>query len=62
MSPVQASHDVLLLHLELSTHASLLFYAGQFARLNFGVLPPRIYSMASQPDDPYLEFDIRIVL
>ena len=35
------------------------FRAGQYAKLGFGALPPRDYSMASRPDDPLLEFHIR---
>lgn len=59
---VQASHDMLVLQLELPSHLNLHFHADEFAKINFGVLPLRIYSMASQPGDRYLESHICIVL
>jgi len=39
----------------------LLFAAGQFARLKFGKLPARPYSMANRPDEEALVFDIKLV-
>jgi CDP-4-dehydro-6-deoxyglucose reductase/ferredoxin-NAD(P)+ reductase (naphthalene dioxygenase ferredoxin-specific) len=39
--------------------AAMPFFAGQFARLRFGNLPPRSYSMANLPGDRHLEFFIR---
>ena len=39
----------------------LMFAAGQFARLKFGKLPARPYSMANRPDEEALVFDIKLV-
>lgn len=39
----------------------LRFAAGQFARLAFGKLPARPYSMANRPDEDALVFDMRLV-
>ena len=39
----------------------LQFAAGQFARLKFGDLPARAYSMASTPGEEALEFHIRMI-
>lgn len=39
----------------------LNFAAGQFARLGFGDIEPRSYSMANRPDDPVLEFHVRLL-
>jgi len=39
----------------------LQFAAGQLARLKFGKLPARPYSMANRPDEEALVFDIRLV-
>jgi NAD(P)H-flavin reductase/ferredoxin len=39
----------------------LEFAAGQFARLRFGNLPARAYSMASAPGEEALEFHIRLI-
>src|SRR3546814_6591529 len=41
--------------------SSDLFAAGQFARLTFGGLPARAYSMASMPGEEVLEFHIRLI-
>lgn len=40
---------------------TLQFAAGQFARLRFGNLPARAYSMANTPGDEALEFHIRLI-
>jgi naphthalene 1,2-dioxygenase ferredoxin reductase component len=37
------------------------FRPGQFAKLSFGRLPPRSYSMATQPRQRRLEFHIRVL-
>jgi len=39
----------------------LKFAAGQFAKLRFGDLPARCYSMANRPDEEALEFHIRLL-
>jgi NAD(P)H-flavin reductase/ferredoxin len=39
----------------------LRFAAGQYARLGFGQLPLRAYSMANRPDEDVLEFHVRLV-
>jgi CDP-4-dehydro-6-deoxyglucose reductase/ferredoxin-NAD(P)+ reductase (naphthalene dioxygenase ferredoxin-specific) len=55
-----ATYDTKRLLLEVDG-APLAFAAGQFARLCFGRLPARSYSMANHPDEPVLEFHIRRV-
>jgi CDP-4-dehydro-6-deoxyglucose reductase/ferredoxin-NAD(P)+ reductase (naphthalene dioxygenase ferredoxin-specific) len=55
----QATHDIRIIH--LAAPAPFAFRAGQYAKLGFGTLPPRDYSMASRPDEPELEFHIRDV-
>src|SRR5262245_41855617 len=57
----QATHDILILHLEPPADARFDFRAGQYARLGFANLPMRDYSMANRPDAQLLEFDIRDV-
>lgn len=47
--------------LRVETESRLPFAAGQYARLRFGRLPARPYSMANRPDEPVLEFHVRIV-
>ena len=54
-------HDVVLLKLVLPDHVAFAFRAGQFAKLRFGKLPTRSYSMANQPGERVLEFHIRVV-
>ncbi len=39
---------------------SLRFEAGQYVRLWFGALPARDYSLGNRPDQPSLEFHIRV--
>ncbi len=55
-----ASHDVVLLTVQLRPDQSFPFRAGQFAKLRFGQLPARSYSMASQPGESELVFHIRL--
>lgn len=55
-----ASHDVVLLTVRLRDDQAFPFRAGQFAKLRFGQLPARSYSMASQPGDPELVFHVRV--
>ena len=56
-----AAHDVIVLRLAPTGGQKLAFHAGQFAKLRFGKLPVRSYSMASQPSDTDLEFHVRLV-
>ena len=56
----QVTHDVVLLTVKLRPEQAFPFRAGQFAKLRFGRLPARSFSMASQPGEPELEFHIRI--
>jgi NAD(P)H-flavin reductase/ferredoxin len=53
--------DVMLLALQLADDAVFDFRPGQFAKLGFGRLPPRSYSMATQPRQRRLEFHIRVL-
>lgn len=55
------AHDVVMLALALPDGTSFPFRPGQFAKLRFGNLPTRSYSMASQPGERELEFHIRMV-
>lgn len=55
-----ASHDVVLLTVRLRPDQAFPFRAGQFAKLRFGRLPARSYSMASQPGEHELVFHIRV--
>jgi len=56
-----ATHDVRVLRLAAEGGVPFPFKAGQYARLGFGDLPMRDYSMASRPDEALLEFHIRNV-
>jgi CDP-4-dehydro-6-deoxyglucose reductase/ferredoxin-NAD(P)+ reductase (naphthalene dioxygenase ferredoxin-specific) len=58
---MRATDDIRVLRLAPPTGARFDFHAGQYAKLGFGMLPPRDYSMASAPDEPLLEFHIRDV-
>lgn len=53
------THDVRVVRLE--PPSPIAFSAGQYARLTFGEVPPRSYSMANRPSEPVLEFHIRLV-
>ena len=55
----KVAQDVFVLQLDVGGEAPFRFRAGQYARLSFGDLPPRDYSIGSRPDDPLLEFYIR---
>jgi naphthalene 1,2-dioxygenase ferredoxin reductase component len=59
------AHDVMVLRMGIiknRVQAKIFhFYPGQFAKLFFGQLPARSYSMASQPEDEVVEFHIRQV-
>lgn len=54
------ARDVILLTVNLRPEQAFPFHAGQFAKLRFGRLPARSFSMASQPGQHELEFHIRI--
>src|SRR4051812_33576179 len=59
----QATHDIRIVRLEILSGGPFTFSAGQYARVTFGALAPRDYSMANRPDAPgeagALEFHIR---
>jgi NAD(P)H-flavin reductase len=57
----QATDDIRILRLAPPAGARFDFRAGQYAKLGFGRLPLRDYSMACAPDEPLLEFHIRDV-
>lgn len=54
-----ATHDIRIVRLGIESGGPFTFSAGQYARLTFGDLPPRDYSMASRPGDEGLEFHVR---
>lgn len=56
-----ATHDIKRIQLVTDGPDSLVFSAGQYARLTFPGAPPRDYSMANGPDERALEFHIRRV-
>src|ERR1043166_4314850 len=51
---VRATHDIIIVRLEVLAGGPFLFSAGQYASVSFGDLPPRDYSMANHPDEPLL--------
>ncbi len=55
------THDIKRIRLEIVEGSPLVFSAGQYASLEFPGLPPRDYSMANRPDQPVLEFHIRLL-
>ena len=55
-----ATHDIKRIMVE-PLGSAFEFLPGQFARLRFGTLPERDYSMASLPGETPLEFHIRLV-
>jgi CDP-4-dehydro-6-deoxyglucose reductase/ferredoxin-NAD(P)+ reductase (naphthalene dioxygenase ferredoxin-specific) len=55
----RATHDVAIISIRLERGAAFQFSAGQFATVDFGVVPPRDYSMACRPDDDLLRFHVR---
>lgn len=56
----EATHDIRIVRLSLPDGA-IEFTPGQFMELTFEGLPPRDYSIASQPGDGFIEFHIRLV-
>lgn len=55
------THDIRRVRLEILAGGPYTFSAGQYASVQFAGLPPRDYSMANRPDEPVLEFHIRLV-
>ena len=55
------THDIKCVRLKVLDGGPYDFTAGQYARIEFPGLPPRDYSMANRPDEPGLEFHIRLV-
>ena len=58
---VEATHDIRIVRMEAASGGPFEFLAGQYAGLSFGDLPPRDFSMANRPDEPTLEFHIRLM-
>ncbi|MFZ5783082.1 MAG: 2Fe-2S iron-sulfur cluster-binding protein [Pseudomonadota bacterium] len=56
----RATHDIVRIRLEIAAGGPFAFSAGQFASVTFEGCPPRDYSMANVPDDPILEFHVRL--
>jgi CDP-4-dehydro-6-deoxyglucose reductase/ferredoxin-NAD(P)+ reductase (naphthalene dioxygenase ferredoxin-specific) len=56
-----ATHDIRVIRLDVLSGGPFDFSAGQYAKLEFPGLPPRDYSMANRPDEPILEFHIRLL-
>jgi len=57
----QATHDIKIVRLKILSGGPYDFSAGQFGSATFVDLPPRDFSMASQPGADELEFHIRLV-
>ncbi len=57
------THDILRLRLEIAAGGPFAFSAGQYAQLELPVAPgiSRDYSMANRPDQPLLEFHVRVM-
>jgi CDP-4-dehydro-6-deoxyglucose reductase/ferredoxin-NAD(P)+ reductase (naphthalene dioxygenase ferredoxin-specific) len=57
------THDILRLRLEIFAGGPFAFSAGQYAQLELPVAPgiSRDYSMANRPDQPLLEFHVRVM-
>jgi ferredoxin-NAD(P)+ reductase (naphthalene dioxygenase ferredoxin-specific) len=57
------THDILRLRLEIASGGPFTFSAGQYAQLEFPMVPGvvRDYSMASRPDETLLEFHVRVM-
>jgi CDP-4-dehydro-6-deoxyglucose reductase/ferredoxin-NAD(P)+ reductase (naphthalene dioxygenase ferredoxin-specific) len=54
-----ATADIRILRLAPPANTRFDFRPGQYAKLRFGRLPPRDYSMANRPGAPLVEFHIR---
>lgn len=55
------THDIRRIRIALEDRAGFQFQSGQYVRLTIEGAPPRDYSMASLPDDAYVEFHVRAV-
>lgn len=57
------THDILRLRMEIVAGGPFTFSAGQYAQLELPVAPgiSRDYSMANRPDQPLLEFHVRVM-
>jgi ferredoxin-NAD(P)+ reductase (naphthalene dioxygenase ferredoxin-specific) len=57
------THDILRLRLEIVSGGPFAFSAGQYAQLEFPMVPGvvRDYSMANRPEEKLLEFHIRVM-
>ena len=53
------THDIVRVRLRIDEGGPFAFSAGQYARVRFGDLPPRDYSMANSPSEDMIEFHIR---
>jgi len=58
---IQATHDIRIIRLQIESGGPYDFSPGQYAEVTFGDLPPRDFSMASQPGTDVVEFHIRLV-
>lgn len=56
-----ATHDIRVVRMKIVEGGPFAFSAGQYASVTFPGLPPRDYSMASQPGEEELEFHIRLI-
>lgn len=52
--------EVRVVRMGIDQGATLRFEAGQYVRLSFDGLPARDYSLGNRPDQPSLEFHIRV--
>jgi naphthalene 1,2-dioxygenase ferredoxin reductase component len=59
MSISDATHDIKIVRLQ-ANNEPLSFLPGQYADITFGALPSRNYSMANIPENPTLEFHVRL--
>jgi CDP-4-dehydro-6-deoxyglucose reductase/ferredoxin-NAD(P)+ reductase (naphthalene dioxygenase ferredoxin-specific) len=55
------THDIRRIRLMLEDRAAFRFQAGQYVRVTMEGAPPRDYSLASLPEDRYLELHVRAV-
>ena len=57
------THDILGLRLDIETGGPFTFSAGQYGQVEFSLAPGSVrdFSMANRPDQPELEFHIRVM-
>ena len=55
------THDIRRIRLEVVSGGPFAFSAGQYCSVSFVGLPARDYSLANVPDEPILEFHVRLV-